>query len=174
VTHRLRVREIDDDEGRRLLRIVRRGRGSVVTWRRAQMVLLSAQGMDVAAIARVAFTSEDRVRDVIGNFNADGFSSLYPSLRSSTAGIRRYPALATSACGTLRMAVHSRLHDWDDRSLRHHRPEAPQAIRLDSAVCPTHALSDARRGAGLSSAAARIRRIVPSPTAGTPASRSAA
>jgi transposase len=78
VTERLRVREIDDDEGRRLVRIVRRGTGSVVTWRRAQMVLLSAQGMDAAAIARVAFTSEDRVRDVIRNFNADGFSSLYP------------------------------------------------------------------------------------------------
>ena len=41
-------REIDDDEGARLLRIVRRGSGSVVTWRRAQMVLLSAQGMPVA------------------------------------------------------------------------------------------------------------------------------
>jgi hypothetical protein len=38
------------------------GSGSVVTWRRAQMVLLSAQGMDTAAIAKVAFTSEDRVR----------------------------------------------------------------------------------------------------------------
>ena len=36
------------------------------------MVLLSAQGMDAAAIAKVAFTSEDRVRDVIRNFNADG------------------------------------------------------------------------------------------------------
>ena len=77
----LRVREIDDDEGRRLVRIVRRGSGSVVTWRRAQMVLLSAQGMDVAAIAKVAFTSEDRVRDVIRNFNADGFSSLYPKYK---------------------------------------------------------------------------------------------
>src|SRR6202453_4404222 len=42
------------------------------------MVLLSAQGMDAAAIAKVAFTSEDRVRDVIRNFNADGFASLYP------------------------------------------------------------------------------------------------
>jgi transposase len=78
VSERLRVREIDDDEGRRLVRIIRRGSGSVVTWRRAQMVLLSAQGMDVAAIAKVAFTSEDRVRDVIRNFSADGFSSLYP------------------------------------------------------------------------------------------------
>jgi hypothetical protein len=28
--------------------------------------------MDVTAIANVAFTSEDRVRDVICNFNADG------------------------------------------------------------------------------------------------------
>ena len=78
VTERLRVREIDDDEGRRLVRIIRRGSGSVVTWRRAQMVLLSAQGMDVPAIAKVAFTSEDRVCDVIGNFNADGFSSRFP------------------------------------------------------------------------------------------------
>jgi len=42
VTGRLRVREIDDDQGRRLVRVVRRGRGSVVTWRRAQMVLLPA------------------------------------------------------------------------------------------------------------------------------------
>ena len=36
------------------------------------MVLLSAQGMDVSAIAKVALTSEDRVRDVIRNVSADG------------------------------------------------------------------------------------------------------
>jgi transposase len=81
VTERFRVRAIDDDEGQRLVRIVRRGSGSVVTWRRAQMVLLSAQGMAVPAIAKVAFTSEDRVRDVIRNFSADGFSSLYPKCK---------------------------------------------------------------------------------------------
>jgi len=81
VTERLRVREIDDDEGRRLVRIIRRGSGSVVTWRRAQMILLSAQGMDATGIAKVAFTSEDRVRDVIRNFNADGFASLYPKYK---------------------------------------------------------------------------------------------
>jgi transposase len=94
VTERLRVRQIDDDEGRRLVRIIRRGSGSVVTWRRAQMVLLSAQGMDVAGIAKVAFTSEDRVRDVIRNFNADGFDSLYPRYKGGrppkfTLGQRR-------------------------------------------------------------------------------------
>jgi transposase len=75
---RVQVREIDDDEGMRLLRIIRRGTGAVVTWRRAQMVLLSAQGMPVARIAEVSFTSDDRVRDVIHNFNTDGFDSLYP------------------------------------------------------------------------------------------------
>ncbi len=75
---RVRVRAITNDEGNRLLRIVRRSSGSVVTWRRAQMVLLSAQGMDAARIAEVTFTSADRVRDVIHNFNADGFDALYP------------------------------------------------------------------------------------------------
>lgn len=81
VAERVRVREIDDDEGRRLLRIVRRGSGSVVTWRRAQMILLSAQRMPVAKIADVTFTSADRVRDVIHNFNRDGFASLYPKYK---------------------------------------------------------------------------------------------
>jgi transposase len=40
--------------------------------------LLSAQGMSVAQISKVAFTSPDRVRDVITNFNDDGFDSLTP------------------------------------------------------------------------------------------------
>ena len=82
----VRVREIDDDEGRRLVQIVRRASGSVVTWRRAQIVLLSAQGMDVAAIAKVVFTSEDRARDVIHNFNADGSA---PCTSDTGAGGRR-------------------------------------------------------------------------------------
>ena len=78
MAERVQVRSISNEDGNRLLRILRRGTGSVVTWRRAQMVLLSAQAMDVPQIARVTFASEDRVRDVIHNFNADGFESLYP------------------------------------------------------------------------------------------------
>jgi hypothetical protein len=54
----------------------------VVTWRRAQMILLSAQGMPVPRIAEVTFTSADRVRDVIHNFNLDGFNALYPRYRA--------------------------------------------------------------------------------------------
>ena len=72
------MREISDVEGNKLLGIVRRGSGSVVRWRRAQVVLWSAQAMDVPQIAKIAFTSEDRVREVIHNFNADGFDSLAP------------------------------------------------------------------------------------------------
>jgi hypothetical protein len=86
VAERVRVREIDDDEGRRLVQIVRRDSWSVVTWRRAQIVLLSAQVMDVAAIAKVVFTSEDRARDVIHNFNADGSAPCTPD---TGAGGRR-------------------------------------------------------------------------------------
>jgi transposase len=108
VTERLRVREIDDDEGRRLLRIIRRGSGSVVTWRRAQMVLLSAQGMDVAAIAKVAFTSEDRVRDVIHNFNADGFGSLYPRYKGG-----RPPKFTLAQRREIKKIARSRPVDYD-------------------------------------------------------------
>ena len=53
MAERVRVRDITNQEGNRLLRIVRRSSGSVVTWRRAQMVLLSTQAMDVSEIARV-------------------------------------------------------------------------------------------------------------------------
>lgn len=78
MAERVWVRDLTNDEGRRLLSIIRRGSGSVVRWRRAQIVLWSAQRMDVPAIAKIAFTSEDRVREVIHNFNADGFDSLAP------------------------------------------------------------------------------------------------
>ena len=81
MAERVHVREITNEEGQRLLRILRRSSGSVVTWRRAQMVLLSAQGMPAAKIAQVTFTSPDRVRDVVHNFNADGFDALYPRYR---------------------------------------------------------------------------------------------
>jgi len=61
--------------GRRLLQIVRRSSGSVMTWRRAQMVLLPEQRMSVAKIAEVTFTSEDRVHDVIHSAAANSIWS---------------------------------------------------------------------------------------------------
>ncbi len=54
-------------------RIVRRGGGktdkSIVKWRRALVMLASAGGNDVAAIARLVQTSPDRVREMIHAFN---------------------------------------------------------------------------------------------------------
>src|SRR5512144_2502691 len=91
MAERVQVREISNDEGNRLLRIVRRSSGSVVTWRRAQMVLLSAQGMDAGQIAQVTVTSPDRVRDVLHNFNTDGFDSLRPKYAGG-----RPPTFATA------------------------------------------------------------------------------
>ena len=78
MAERVRVREITNDEANRLLRTVRRDSGSVVTWRRAHIVLLSAQGMEALEIADVTFASAVRVGDVIHNFNTDGFDSLRP------------------------------------------------------------------------------------------------
>ena len=78
---RVELREISNEEGNRLLRIVRRDSSSVVTWRRAQIVLLAAQRMPAPRIAEVAFTDPDTVRDVIHNFNRDGFDALYPRYR---------------------------------------------------------------------------------------------
>src|SRR3954465_10671278 len=78
MAERVQVRDLAPAEGMKLLGIVRRGSGSVVRWRRAQIVLWSAQQMDVPAIAKIAFNSEDRVREVIHNFNNDGFDSLAP------------------------------------------------------------------------------------------------
>ncbi|QMU77345.1 hypothetical protein GXW83_18210 [Streptacidiphilus sp. PB12-B1b] len=60
MAERLRVRDIDDDEGRRLVRIVRRGAGSMVTWRRAEVVLLSAQRMPVDESVTVTLTRPER------------------------------------------------------------------------------------------------------------------
>jgi len=81
VAARVTLREISNEEGNRLLRIVRRTSGSVVTWRRAQIVLLAAQGQSPARISEVVFTDPDTVRELIHNFNRDGFEALYPRYR---------------------------------------------------------------------------------------------
>jgi transposase len=105
---RNRVREITDQEGQRLLRTLRRSTGSVVVWRRAQMVRLSALGMPVPAIAQVTFTSCDRVRDVLHNFNADGFDALSPRYRGG-----RPPTFTLPQRRRIKTLALSRLADHD-------------------------------------------------------------
>lgn len=76
----VKARKLTEQEAQRLQRIVRRGGGSqsVVTWRRAMVVLASAQGQSVAVIANMVQTSEDRVREMIRTFNEVGMDSLHP------------------------------------------------------------------------------------------------
>lgn len=81
MTKRVQVRRLNDAEGRQLQQIVRRGGKtdrSIVKWRRAMVVLASAGGNDVAAIARLVQTSPDRVREMIHRFNDLGMRSLDP------------------------------------------------------------------------------------------------
>jgi len=78
MVERVFVRDLEPVEGNKLLSIIRSGSGSVVRWRRSQIVLWSAQRMSVTQIAGIAFTSEDLVSEVIHNFNSDGFDSLAP------------------------------------------------------------------------------------------------
>lgn len=49
-------------------------------------MLLSAQSMPVVKIAEVTFSSADRVRNVIHNFNAHSFESFYPKCKAAVPG----------------------------------------------------------------------------------------
>jgi transposase len=74
----VRARRLSDEEGRRLLQIVRRGKHGSVRMRRAMIIMASASGTLVPAIARLVAADEDTVRDVIHAFNEKGLAALDP------------------------------------------------------------------------------------------------
>ena len=74
----VRARRLTDQEGRRPLRIVRRGKHGSVRVRRAMIIMALASGTLVPAIARLVAADEDTVRDVIHMFNAKGLAVLDP------------------------------------------------------------------------------------------------
>jgi transposase len=74
----VRARRLTDEEGRRLQQIVRRGKHGSVRVRRAMIIMASASGTLVPAIARLVAADEDTVRDVIHAFNAKGLAALDP------------------------------------------------------------------------------------------------
>jgi hypothetical protein len=53
VAEPVRARRLTDEEGRRLTQIVRRGRGNPIRVRRATIIMASASGTRVSAIARL-------------------------------------------------------------------------------------------------------------------------
>jgi len=74
----VRARRLTDQEGQRLLQIVRRGKHGSVRVRRAMIIMASASGTLVPAIARLVAADEDTVRDVIHLFNQKGLAALDP------------------------------------------------------------------------------------------------
>jgi winged helix-turn helix protein len=73
----VRARRLTDQEGSRLQQIVRRGKHGSVRVRRAMIIMASASGTPVSAIARLVAADEDTVRDVIHLFSRAG-----PSVRN--------------------------------------------------------------------------------------------
>ena len=74
----VRARRLSDQEGQRLQQIVRRGKHESIRVRRAMIIMASASGTLVPAIARLVAADEDTVRDVIHAFNAKGLAALDP------------------------------------------------------------------------------------------------
>ena len=74
----VRARRLTDQEGQRLQQIVRRGKHGSVRVRRAMIIMASASGTLVPAIARLVAADEDTVRDVIHVFNDRGLAALDP------------------------------------------------------------------------------------------------
>jgi transposase len=78
VAEPVRARRLTDQEGQRLQQIVRRGKGESIRVRRALIIMASASGTPVPAIARLVAADEDTVRDVIHAFNDEGLACLDP------------------------------------------------------------------------------------------------
>jgi transposase len=74
----VRARRLTEQEGRRLQQIVRRGKHESIRVRRALIIMASASGTTVPAIARLVAAHEDTVRDVIHAFNDKGLAALDP------------------------------------------------------------------------------------------------
>jgi transposase len=74
----VRARRLTDQEGQRLQQIVRRGKHGSTRVRRAMIIMASASGTAVVAIARLVAADEDTVRDVVHAFNEKGLAALDP------------------------------------------------------------------------------------------------
>jgi transposase len=74
----VRARRLTEQEGQTLQRIVRRGKHESIRVRRALIIMASASGTPVPAIARLVAAHEDTVRDVIHAFNQRGLDALDP------------------------------------------------------------------------------------------------
>ena len=78
MTERVRARRLSDAEGRQLQQIMRRGKHDSIRVRRTLIIMASASGTTVPAIARLVQADEDTVRRVIHRFNEVDLACLDP------------------------------------------------------------------------------------------------
>lgn len=103
----VRAPRLSQDEGQYLLRPVRRGGHDSIRFRRALIIMASASGTTVPAIARLVAADPDTVRDVIHTFNTQGWPAWAltgravvfagsPTLTPRSSSRRPLPAYASS------------------------------------------------------------------------------
>src|SRR5215831_17360936 len=129
----VRARRLTDEEGRRLLQIVRRGKHGSVRVRRAVIIMASAPGTLVPAIARLVAADEDTVRDVIHLFNAKGLAALDPRWAGGRPRLISDDdvAVIAAAARTRPEKLGQPFTDWSLRKLAAYlasRPDRPVAV----------------------------------------------
>ncbi len=78
------VRQLSTAELGELWRIAESGTASVITWQRAQAVLLSGIGWSISSIEAKTLLSRPRIQAIVSDFNRDGFSALAPEYEDGT------------------------------------------------------------------------------------------
>src|SRR6478752_3060550 len=107
----VRARRLTDQEGQRLQQIVRRGAHGSVRVRRAMIIMASASGTPVSAIARLVAADEDTVRDVVHLFNQKGLAALDPNWAGGRPRCPR-PTTAPTASATSTAATASAMTSY--------------------------------------------------------------
>ena len=128
----VRARRLTDQEGRRLQQIVRRGKHESVRVRRAMIIMASASGTPVSAIARLVAADEDTVRDVIHLFNAKGLAALDPRWAGGRPRLISDDdiAVVVTAATTRPEKLGLPFTRWSLRKLAAYLAGAPQPVRI--------------------------------------------
>src|ERR1700747_1754918 len=132
VAEPVRARRLTDQEGQRRQQIVRRGKHGSVRMRRAMIIMASASGTLVPAIARLVAADEDTVRDGIHAFNERGLAALDP--QGEGGHPRQIPAkpirVIVTAARTRPEKLGQPFTRWSLRKLASYLAGRPRPVRI--------------------------------------------
>jgi transposase len=128
----VRAWRLSDQERQRLQQIVRRGKHGSVRVRRAMIIMASASGTLVPAIARLVAADEDTVRDVIHAINARGLAALDPRWAGGRPRLisDEDVAVIVAAAGTRPEKLGQPFTRWSLRKLAGYLAGRPQPVRI--------------------------------------------